>query len=211
MFNVALFAEAEREGKTVKDHFGEMVKLMNELGNLFCHWKEWIKKMPVVSMGYFWNTVEWVKNAERCRNVITWSSDTHDHKGMSHPADVCVLSPIWLFVTPWTVARQAPLSVEFSRQEYWSGLPFLSPGDLLDPGIKLASPVLAGRFFTSELDHVGTRKLPCSTWRRSWWWKHDFTQERQRSSPPPHSSFDSPLSSQGMTPLHCPPTPQPCS
>ena len=37
MFNVALFAEAEREGKTVKDHFGEMVKLMNELGNLFCH------------------------------------------------------------------------------------------------------------------------------------------------------------------------------
>ena len=37
MFNVALFAEAEREGKTVKDHFGEMVKLTNELGNLFCH------------------------------------------------------------------------------------------------------------------------------------------------------------------------------
>jgi len=40
------------------------------------------------------------------------------------------------FATPWTVARQAPLSVEFSRQEYWSGFPFPSPGDLPNPGIK---------------------------------------------------------------------------
>ena len=51
---------------------------------------------------------------------------------------------------PWTVAHQAPLSVEFSRQEYWSGLLFPSPGDLPDPGIEPASPVLAGGFFTSE-------------------------------------------------------------
>ena len=45
-------------------------------------------------------------------------------------------------VTPWTVARQAPLSMGFSRQEYWSGLPFPSPGDLLDPGIEPRSPAL---------------------------------------------------------------------
>ena len=51
-------------------------------------------------------------------------------------------SEVRLFVTPWTVAYQAPLSVGFSRQEYWSGLPFLSPGDLPDPGIKPASPAL---------------------------------------------------------------------
>ena len=51
---------------------------------------------------------------------------------------------------PRTVACQAPLSIEFSRQEYWSRLPFPSPGDLLDLGIKLASPVLAGIFFTTE-------------------------------------------------------------
>ena len=44
--------------------------------------------------------------------------------------------------TPWTVACQAPLSMGFSRQEYWSGLPFLSPGDLPDPGIKPGSPAL---------------------------------------------------------------------
>ena len=52
--------------------------------------------------------------------------------------------------TPWTVARQAPLSMGFSRQEYWSGLPFPSPGDLPDPGIKPASPALVGRVFTTE-------------------------------------------------------------
>ena len=56
------------------------------------------------------------------------------------------------FVIPWTVTCQAPLSIEFSRQEYWSGLPFPTPGDLHDPGIEPASPespALAGRFFTT--------------------------------------------------------------
>ena len=52
------------------------------------------------------------------------------------------LRHVWLFVTPWTVAQQAPLSVEFSRQEYWSGLPCPSPGDLPNPGIKPRSPAL---------------------------------------------------------------------
>ena len=60
------------------------------------------------------------------------------------------LSHVYLFVTPWTVARQAPLSVGFPRQEYWSGLPFPSPGDLPDPGIEPSSPALAGRFFITE-------------------------------------------------------------
>ena len=54
---------------------------------------------------------------------------------------------------PWMVPLQAPLSVEFTRQEYWSGLPFSSPGDLPDPGVELtslASLALASRFFTTE-------------------------------------------------------------
>ena len=66
---------------------------------------------------------------------------------------VLELSRGQLFVTPWTVVRQALQSMEFSRQEYWSGLPFPPPGDLPDPQIKptsLVSPVLAGRFFTSS-------------------------------------------------------------
>ena len=53
-------------------------------------------------------------------------------------------------VTPWTVALQAPLSIGFSWQEYWNGLPFPPPGNLSDPGIKPASPALAGGFFTTE-------------------------------------------------------------
>jgi len=55
----------------------------------------------------------------------------------------------WLFVIPWTVTHQAPLSMGFSRQEYWSGLPWPPPGDLPSPGIKPASPTLAGGFFTT--------------------------------------------------------------
>ena len=47
-----------------------------------------------------------------------------------------------ILMTPWTVARQGPLSMGFSRQEYWSGLPFLSPGQLPDPGIEPRSPEL---------------------------------------------------------------------
>ena len=51
------------------------------------------------------------------------------------------LSRVWLSATPWTEARQAPLSMGFSRQEYWSGLPCPAPGDIPTPGIKPASPV----------------------------------------------------------------------
>ena len=51
------------------------------------------------------------------------------------------------FATPWTVALQVPLSMGFPRQEYWSGLPFPSSGDLPNPGIESRSPALAGRFF----------------------------------------------------------------
>ena len=56
------------------------------------------------------------------------------------------LSRVQLFATPWTVAHQAPPSMEFPRQEYWSGLPFPSPGDLSNAGMK---PCIAGRFFTN--------------------------------------------------------------
>ena len=55
---------------------------------------------------------------------------------------VKLLSRVQLFATPWTVAYQAPPSVGFSRQEYWSGVPFPSPGDLPDPGIEHGSPSL---------------------------------------------------------------------
>ena len=68
----------------------------------------------------------------------------------------CVLSHfscVWLFVSWWTVAHQAPLSMRLSRQEHWSGLPCPPPRDLPDPGIEpvsLTSPALAGVFFTTS-------------------------------------------------------------
>ena len=64
-----------------------------------------------------------------------------------------MLSRAQLFVTQWTVGHQTPLFMGFPRQEYWSGLPFPSSGDLPDPGIEptsLVSPALAGGFFTTE-------------------------------------------------------------
>ena len=62
-------------------------------------------------------------------------------------------SCVWLFATLWTVARQAPLSMGFSRQEYWSGLPLLSPGDLPDPGLLHCRQIL------HHLSHQGSPLL----------------------------------------------------
>ena len=59
-------------------------------------------------------------------------------------------SLVRLFVTPWTIVHQAPLPVEFSRQEYWIGLPFPSPGDLPNPGIEPQSPALQADSLLSE-------------------------------------------------------------
>ena len=62
-------------------------------------------------------------------------------------------SHVQLFVTPWAIAHQAPLSMEFSKQEYWSGLPYPPQVDLSDPGIKLVSSAgscIAGKFLTTK-------------------------------------------------------------
>ena len=70
-----------------------------------------------------------------------------------HTCMLSCFSRVRLSATPWTVARQAPLSLGCSRQEYWSGLPCPPPGDLPDPGIEpasLMSPALEGEFFTSS-------------------------------------------------------------
>ena len=63
--------------------------------------------------------------------------------------NACVLSSVWLLTTPWTIACQAPWSMEFSRQEYWTRLTFPSPGDRPNPGVKAGSALLAGGFSTA--------------------------------------------------------------
>ena len=86
----------------------------------------------------------------------TQSRETGEHalslgSGLGNCVKVKLLSHVRLFVTPWTVAYEAPPSVGFSTQEYWSGLPFPSPGDLPDPGIKPWSPALHADALLSEL------------------------------------------------------------
>ena len=68
-----------------------------------------------------------------------------------------MLSCVWLFATPWTADHQAPLSMDFSRQEWWNGSPFPSPGDLPDPGIKPSSPAFAHLCFSHIEDLVALR------------------------------------------------------
>ena len=82
----------------------------------------------------------------------TWKETESESLLLTHLNGCCCLvaqlgPTLW---TSWTVACQAPLSMGFSRQEYWSGLPFSSPGDRPNPGIESVSLALAGGFFTAE-------------------------------------------------------------
>ena len=88
------------------------------------------------------------QNQPLCRLWYYFSTHTSMHAYV-----LSCFSCVWLSATPWTVAGQAPLSMGFSRKEYWSGLLCPSPGDLPNPGIEpasLVSPALAGRFFTAS-------------------------------------------------------------
>ena len=92
-----------------------------------------------------------------CDNLVRWVAGCGGWEDQEE-GDICMsaqlLSCIRLFAIPWTAVYQVPLSMAFSRQEYWSELPFPTPGDLLNPGIKpmfLACPALASRFFTTRV------------------------------------------------------------
>ena len=88
-----------------------------------------------------------------------WNQPDRDIEPRHTVAVVQSLYHIQLFVIPWTVACKVPLCMRFPRQEYWSGLPFPSPGDLPDSGIKPTSPALAGRFFTTEPPRIPEARL----------------------------------------------------
>ena len=103
------------------------------------------------SMGWHRVWHNWSDLAAAAAGAVLWSIVSENNPVETPGAQL--LSGVLLFSTPQTVACQAPLSMGFPRQEFWSGLPFLPPGDLPDPGIEPASPLsaeLAGRFFTTE-------------------------------------------------------------
>ena len=126
----------EKKKKTVR-------KLVTE--NIYSNW--------IVLEEMFISLLNWGKMSQRLSQIWKIDQNTPGRVNISFLKNWKFLSHVWLFVTPWTVAHQAPLSMEFSRQEYWSGLPCLSPGDLPHPGVEpvfLAFPTLAGRFFTTS-------------------------------------------------------------
>ena len=89
---------------------------------------------------------------QRCLCPDPWNPCPHNLPWWRRLYCCCSVAESCLtLVTPWTAAHQAPLSMGFSRQEYWSGLPFPPPGNLPNPGIKPTSPALAGGCFTTEL------------------------------------------------------------
>ena len=96
--------------------------------------------------GAWWATGHGVTEADITEHTThpIWWADWNNIANTLSWFLLCVcaqsLSPVWLFVTSWTVAYQAPLSMGFPRQEYWSGLPFPPSGDLLEPRIEPASP-----------------------------------------------------------------------
>ena len=79
-----------------------------------------------------------------CRQLVGWQVGVGEKCVLSHS------SCVWVFATPWAIALQAPLSMGFSRQEYWSGLPCPPPGDLPNPGIEPGSSALQANSLPSE-------------------------------------------------------------
>ena len=111
------------------------------------HWSEWPSSIKSTN-NMCWRRYGETEPSYTVDGNVNWYS----HYGEQYKVKVKVesLSHVQLFVTAWTVAHQAPLSKGFSRQEYWSGLPSPSPGNLPDSGIEPRSPALQADALTSE-------------------------------------------------------------
>ena len=124
-----------------------------------CAWRFWRTRTCWLSPGK-WNKKRlcYRELKKKVRKSPPYSRFPHLSEGTERDLHVwhlaCMhaksLSRVWLFATLWTVAHQTPLSMRFSRQEYWSGFPCPSPGDLPEPGIKPESPALQTDFLPSE-------------------------------------------------------------
>ena len=126
-----------KEARTLLDHFSP-------------HWQDIHHLFSIpqasVSLSSLCQLAVYINSLSRCMVLCPYSWDwgQPQHLDMETPRQPSssVLSHVQLFVTPWTVTRQVPLSMEFSRQEYWGGLPFPPPGDLPNPGTEPRSSKL---------------------------------------------------------------------
>ena len=104
---------------------------------------------------------------------FSFSTESSVSQKPSHSCRLSHFSHAWLFATLWTIAYQAPLSMEFSSQKYWSGFPCPLSVDLTNPGVKSTSPALAGGFFTTEPPGKSILQpkfyiTKSDIWRRKW-------------------------------------------
>ena len=141
------------------------VQMWSRYLGLFCmstdsfNWKLWfLISKNLVTWPKYTHCCHWEWNPCGWLRLMVWAGMNVEESATGSRThtflDVCVhaqsLSPVWLFWDPWAKACQAPLSMGFPRQEYWSRLPFSPPGDVPDPGIEPTSLAWAGRFFTTE-------------------------------------------------------------
>ena len=112
----------------------------------------WIDKSLLSSWGLRTSVLEWVYVGCTTVPIIIAAAVVLNTAELIYitACSYTLQSSFQLFGTPWAADHQAPLSTGFSRQEYWSGLPFPPPGNIPDPGIEPGSPALAGRFFTAK-------------------------------------------------------------
>ena len=133
----------------------EMFSLTNAHESTWCLWNLLDVKTGPKTIRHWWRKLKetQINGKIHCSHVLEelillkYSYYPKQSIGSTHAG---MLSAVQIFATSQIVAFQAPLSMEFSRQEYWSRLSFPAPGDLANTGIEPTSPKLAGRFFTTE-------------------------------------------------------------
>ena len=132
------------------------VWLFATLWRLLCPWDSTGKDTRVGCHSHLQGIFPTQRSNLHLLRLLLWQAGSLPLEPPGKPkmkSEVKSLSCVWLLATPWTIAHQAPPSMEFSRQEYWSGLPFPSLGDLPNPEIEpasLMSPALVGRIFTTS-------------------------------------------------------------
>ena len=128
------------------------------------NWESKYNSISKVNMQIYLLKPQKVKVPNKWKEQFLWFSNKK----------VKLFSRVQLFATLWIVTHQAPLSVGFSRQEYWSGLPFPSPGDLSNPGIEPRSPTLQADALTSEPPGKSTvtvtRRMPSNFFKHNYYW-----------------------------------------
>ena len=140
-------------------------RIINKLSAIVTvNWESKYNSISKVNMQIYLLKPQKVKVPNKWKEQFLWFSNKK----------VKLFSRVQLFATLWIVTHQAPLSVGFSRQEYWSGLPFPSPGDLSNPGIEPRSPTLQADALTSEPPGKSTvtvtRRMPSNFFKHNYYW-----------------------------------------